>query len=43
MKGSFNLQLPKTQYHATWDVNILLNHLQNMNTDSDMKKSKKIV
>ena len=24
MKGSFNLQLPKTQYHATWDVNILL-------------------
>ena len=43
MKGAFNLRPPKTQHHAIWDVSILLNYLQNMNTDSDMSKSKKIV
>ena len=43
MKDAFNLRPPKTQYHAIWDVSILLNYLQNMNTDSDMIKSKKIV
>ena len=43
MKGAFSLRPPKTQYHAIWDVSILLNYLQNMNTDSAMNKSKKIV
>ena len=43
MKGAFNLRPPKTQYHAIWDVSILLNYLQNMNTDSDMSKCKKVV
>ena len=43
MKGAFNLLPPKTQYHAIWDVSILLNYLQNMNTGSDMNKSKKII
>ena len=43
MKDAFNLRPPKTQYHAIWDVSILLNYLQNMNTDSNMSKSKKIV
>ena len=43
MKGAFNLRPPKTQYRAIWDVSILLNYLQNMNTDSDMNKSKKMV
>ena len=43
MKVAFNLRPPKTQYHAMWDVSILLNYLQNMNTDSDMNKNKKIV
>ena len=43
MKGAFSFQPPKTQYHALWDVSILLNYLQNMNTDSAMNKSKKIV
>ena len=43
MKGAFNLRPPKTQYHAIWDVSILLNYLQNMNTDNDMNKRKKIV
>ena len=41
MKGAFNLRPPKTQYHAIWDVSILLNYSQNMNTDRDMNKSKK--
>ena len=40
MKGAFNLGPPKTQYHAIWDVSILLNYSQNMNTDRDMNKSK---
>ena len=43
MKDAFNLRSPKTQYYAIWDVSILLNYLRNMNTDSDMNKSKKIV
>ena len=43
MKGAFNLRSPKTPYHAVWDVSILLNYFQNMNTDSDMNKSKMIV
>ena len=43
MKGAFNLRPLKTQHHAIWDVSILLNYLQNMKTDSDMSKSKKIV
>ena len=43
MKDAFNLRSPKTQYYAMWDVSILLNYLRNMNTDSDMNKSKKIV
>ena len=43
MKGAFNLQPPKTQYRAIWDNSILLNYLQNMNTDSDINNSKKIV
>ena len=38
-----NLRPPKTWYHATWDVSILLNYLQKMNTDSDMNKRRKIV
>ena len=43
MNGAFNLRPLKTQYYAIWEVSILLNYLQNMNTDSDMNKSKKIV
>ena len=43
MKGVFNLRPPKTQYHAIWDVSTLLNHLEKMNTDSDMNKSKNTV
>ena len=35
--------ISKTQYHAVWVVVILLNYLQNMNTDSDINKGKKIV
>ena len=35
--------ISKTQYHAVWVVAILLNYLQNMNTDSDINKGKKIV
>ena len=35
-KGAFNLQPPKTQYHAMWHVSILLNYLQNMIRESDM-------
>ena len=33
----------KTKYHAIWDVNILLNVLENMSTDSDMDVSRKLV
>ena len=44
MKSAFNLRPSKTQYQAIWDISILLNYLQNMNTGgSDMNKSKKIV
>ena len=43
MKDTFNLRPLKTQYHVIWDVSILLNYLQHMNTDSAMNKSKKIV
>ena len=43
MKGAFNLRPPKTQYHAIWDVSIMLIYLQNMNTGSDINKSKRIV
>ena len=43
MKGAFNLRLPKMQCHAILDLSILFNYLQNMNTDSDMNKNKKIV
>ena len=42
-KGLFKLRLPKTKYHAIWDVNILLHFLENMSTDSDMDVSRKLV
>ena len=42
-KGLFKLRPLKTKYHATWDVNILLNFLENMSTDSDMYVSRKLV
>ena len=35
--------ISKTQYHAVCVVAILLNYLQNINTDSDFNKGKKIV
>ena len=34
-KGLFKLKPLKTKYHAVWDVNILLNFLENMSTDSE--------
>ena len=43
MKDTFNLRPPKTQYHVIWDVSMLLNYMQHMNTDSAINKSKKIV
>ena len=42
-KGLFKLRPPKTKYHAIWDVNILLNFLENLSTDSDMDVSRKLV
>ena len=35
--------ISKTQYHVVCVVAILLNYLQNINTDSDINKGKKIV
>ena len=35
-KGLFKIRPPKAKYHAVWDVNILLNFLENMRIDSDM-------
>ena len=42
-KCLFKLRLPKTKYHAIWDVNILLNFLENMRRDSDLDISSKLV
>ena len=42
-KGLFKLRSSKTKYHAIWDVNILLNFLENMSTGSDMDVSRKLV
>ena len=42
-KDLFELRPPKTKYHTIWDVNILLNFLENLNTDSDMNISRKLV
>ena len=41
-KGLFKLRPPKTKYHAIWNVNILLNCLENMNTDSDIDVGRKL-
>ena len=41
-KGLFEHRPPKTKYHAMWDVNILLNFLEIMNTNSDMDVSRKL-
>ena len=34
--GLLKLRPPKTKYHVIWDINILLNFLENMSTDCDM-------
>ena len=42
-KGLFKLSPSKTKYYAMWDVNILLNFLENMSIDIDMDVSEKLV
>ena len=42
-KDLFKLRPPKAKYHAIWDVNILLNFLENIRIESDMDVSRKLV
>ena len=42
-EGLFKLRPPKTKYHGMWDVNVLLNFLENISVDSDMTVSRKAV
>ena len=42
-KGLFKLRPPRTKYHAIWDINIVLNFLENMSTDNDTYLSRKLV
>ena len=42
-KGMFRLRPPKTKYHSIWDVQILLDFLENIFLDNDMDVSRKLV
>ena len=42
LKGVFNIRPPTAKYACIWDVNILLNHLGNMQETTDMDISRKL-